>query len=244
MASPSSSSSPRRPERRPGHPRQKSDTPAPAAPAYRRELATGVSGMVAGEKLPIGRERRRKGPVNRIRRFLYGALLLAAAPGASAIEALADVGKYRVAPAAAEQQAALVRVQGLLMLRVNEHQDPDVVLDAVTAQLPRSDAMPQFSIAAVRRDNGRFGADFDLPVDEFGDFHVSLLAERSAVLSAWSLGGTIELARTSGERYAARVPELRVQELHAREIRFLAFETSLARGRAETGPELEFRWRI
>jgi hypothetical protein len=200
--------------------------------------------MASGEQPPIGRERRRKGPINRIRRLLYGALLLAAAPGASAIEQLADIGKYRHAPAVAEQQAALVRVQGLLMLKLNEHQDPDVMLDAVTAQLLQSDAMPQFSIAPVRRDNGRFGADFDLPVDEFGDFRFSLLAERSAVLSAWSLGGTLELARTSGERYVARVPELRVQELHAREIRFLAFETSLERGRIGTGPELEFRWRI
>jgi hypothetical protein len=200
--------------------------------------------MSVGTTPPTGRERRRKGPINRVRRFLYGALLLAAAPGAAAIDALADVGKYRDVPVAAAQQAALVRVQGLLMLRVNEQQDPDVVLDAVTAQLLQADAMPQFSIAPVRRDNGRFGADFDLPVDDFGDFHLSLLAERSPVLAAWSLGGTIELARITGERYAARVPELRVQELHARELRFLAFETSLARGRIGAEPELEFRWHI
>jgi hypothetical protein len=200
--------------------------------------------MVVGATPPTGRERRRKGPINRIRRLLYGALLLAAAPGAAAIDDLADVGKYRNVPVAAAQQAALVRVQGLLMLRVNEQQDPDVVLDAVTAQLLQADAMPQFSIAPVRRDNGRFGADFDLPVDDFGDFHLNLLAERSPVLAAWSLGGTIELARITGERYAARVPELRVQELHARELRFLAFETSLERGRIGEGPELEFRWHI
>jgi hypothetical protein len=200
--------------------------------------------MVVGEGPPSGRERRRKGPINRLRRLVYGALLLAAAPGAAAVEELADIGKYRHAAAVAEQQAALVRVQGLLMLKLNEQQDPDVVLDAVTAQLPQAEATPQFSIAPVRRDHGRFGADFELPVDEFGDFHLSLLAERSPVLAAWSLGGTIELARASGERYAARVPELRVQELHAREIRFLAFETSLEPGRAGTGPELEFRWRI
>jgi len=200
--------------------------------------------MGVGGTPPMGRERRRKGPINRVRRFLYGALLLAAAPGAAAIDELADVGKYRNVPVAAAQQAALVRVQGLLMLRVNDQQDPDVVLDAVTAQLLQADAMPQFSIAPVRRDNGRFGADFDLPVDDFGDFRLNLLAERSPVLAAWSLGGTIELARITGERYAARVPELRVQELHARELRFLAFETSLQRGRIGEGPELEFRWHI
>ena len=200
--------------------------------------------MAVGERPPSGRERRRKGPINRIRRVLYGALLLAAAPGAAAIDELAHYGKYHNVPVVAAEQAALVRVQGLLMLRVNEQHDPDVVLDAVTAQLPLADAVPQFSIAPVRRDNGRFGADFDLPVDEFGEFRLNLLAERSPVLSAWSLGGTIELARISGERYAARVPELRVQEMHAREIRFLAFETSLSRGRIGEGPSLEFRWRI
>lgn len=201
--------------------------------------------MAVGDTPPTGRERRRKGPINRIRRFFYGALLLAAAPGAAAVDELAHVGKYRNLPvAAAQQAAALVRVQGLLMLRVNEAHDPDVVLDAVTAQLPQLDATPQFSIAPVRRDNGRFGADFDLPVDEFGEFRLNLLAERSAVLSAWSLGGTLELTRLSGERHVARVPELRVQEMHAREIRFLAFETSLERGRAGQAPELEFRWRI
>jgi len=200
--------------------------------------------MGVGNMPPTGRERRRKGPVNRLRRLLYGALLLAAAPGAAAIDELAHVGRYRNVPAASAEQAALVRVQGLLMLRLNEHQDPDVVLDAVTAQLPSSEAAPQFSIAPLRRDNGRFGADFGLPVDEFGEFRLNLLAERSPVLSAWALGGSIELERTSGERYAARIPELRVQEMHAREIRFLAFETALERGHGGREPELEFRWRI
>jgi len=200
--------------------------------------------MAVGDVPPTGRERRRKGPINRIRRLLYGALLLAAAPGAAAVDELAHIGKYRNVPAAAAQPAALVRVQGLLMLRLNEQQDPDVVLDAVTAQLPSLEAAPQFSIAPLRREHGRFGADFGLPVEEFGEFRLSLLAERSPVLSAWSLGGSIELERVTGERYSARVPELRVQEMHAREIRFLAFDTSLARGRAGQEPQLEFRWRI
>jgi hypothetical protein len=35
-----------------------------------------------------------------------------------------------------------------------------------------------------------------------------------------------------------------VQEMHAREIRFLAFETALARARIGQEPELQFRWRI
>jgi hypothetical protein len=197
--------------------------------------------MATGES---GRERRRKGPVNRIRRFLYGALLLAAAPGAAAVDELAQFGRYPVPVATAAQPAALVRVQGLLMLRVNDSHDPDVMLDAITAQLPQADATPQFSVAPVRRDQGRFGADFSLPIDEFGEFQLSLLAERSPVLSAWSLGGSIELARIGGERYVARIPELRVQELHAREIRFLAFETALERRGPDLAPELDFRWRI
>jgi hypothetical protein len=201
--------------------------------------------MAMGERPPSGRERRRKGPINRIRRLLYGALLLAAAPGAAAVDELAHFGKYRYVPATtASAPAALVRVQGLLMLRVNDLHDPDVVLDAVTAQLPQADATPQFSIAPVRREQGRFGADFELPVDGFGEFRLNLLAQRSPILSAWSLGGSMELARSTGERYVAAVPELRVQELHAREIRFLAFETSLEQGRSGGAPELEFHWRI
>jgi hypothetical protein len=192
-----------------------------------------------------GRERRRKGPINRIRRLLYGALLLAAAPGAQPADELGYVGKYRNAPvAAAQAEQALVRVQGLLMLRVNDAQDPDVALDAITAQLPRAGATPQFSIAPLRRENGRFGATFELPVDEFGGFQLNLLAQRSPVLSAWSLGGTLELVRIGGERYTAAIPELRVQELHALEIRFLAFETSLRRRHPDAAPDLDFAWRI
>ena len=53
---------------------------------------------------PVGRERRRKGPINKLRRLLYG-LLLAAAAGGAAADELVYVGKYKVRQIAASQSA-------------------------------------------------------------------------------------------------------------------------------------------
>jgi len=85
--------------------------------------------METTEKPPTGRERRRKGPVNAVRRFLYGMLLLAAAPGAAAADALASIGKFRghTAPPA-PARAALATLQGLL---------PQHALTAVVHRLMR-----------------------------------------------------------------------------------------------------------
>lgn len=190
---------------------------------------------------PTGRERRRKGPINRIRRFLYGALLLAAAPGAAPADELAYVGKFRTAPATtAVHQAALVVLQGLLVLRVNGER-PDVVLDAVTAQLPDAGTgqAPQSSVSVAR-----VGSGFDLPIEDLGDFRLLLAAQPSVALAAWSLAGSLEFFRAGGERLAVAVPELRVQGLHGRELRYLAFEAGVRRKTPEAALQLDFRWRI
>ena len=203
--------------------------------------------MATGGMPPMGRERRRKGPINRIRRLLYGLLLLAAAPGAAPADELAYIGKYRVQPpaATAPQYAANVILQGVLTLYVNPATAaPGIALDAVTVQLalPGDAAAPQFRIGAEPMDDGT-GTTFELPVADFGSFRLGLLAQRSAELSGWSLGGTLELVRDLGERIVAAVPQLRVQELHAREARYLAFEAVLRR-KPQQASQLDFRWRI
>lgn len=195
---------------------------------------------------PTGRERRRKGPINKIRRFAYCLLLLAAAPGATATDELASVGKFRdqAAPPAPER-AAVATVQGLLMLRARADGGPHVSLDSATAQVPQqgSALAPQFRISAERRIDDD-GVAFDLPIADLGDFCLRLRSERSILLSAWSLGGTLE-ARLApgGERKVAAVPTLRINDMYGRETRYLAFDASV-RHEGAGEPQLTFRWRI
>src|SRR5262245_46236426 len=109
--------------------------------------------MNSGAARPFGRERRRKDPIGRLRRFLYGLLLLAAAPGAAAVDSLAEYGKYRIEPVSQKQQhAALATLQGLLVLRAGTDNAPDPTLDTVTVQIPVGAAgeSPQFRITAAR----------------------------------------------------------------------------------------------
>jgi len=199
--------------------------------------------MATDSKQPTGRERRRKDPINRIRRLFYGLLLLAATPGAAPADELAYIGKFRGLPqtATSPHQAALVTLQGLLVLRASAAGNPDVTLDTVTAQVtdPGTGQAPQFSISAARS-----GSAFELPIEDFGEFRLQLLAQPSVAFAAWSLAGTLELARVGGEQLSTALPELRVQGLHARELRYLAFEAALRRKAPEAKPQLDFRWRI
>lgn len=202
--------------------------------------------MATGAVPPTGRERRRKGPINRLRRLMYGLLLLAAAPGVVVGDELAHFGKYHGLPVAeSPERFALVTLQGLLVLRAGETDRPEITLDAVTAQVPQSGAAqaPQFRVAAARRRASSDATDFDLPVTDFGEFHLSLLAQPSAALSAWSLGGTLELVRAGGARLVAAVPELRILDMHGSEARFIPFEAALKRKRTPDAV-LSFRWRI
>ena len=202
--------------------------------------------MAFGGAPPSGRERRRKDPINRIRRFLYGLLLLAAAPGALAADELAAVGKYRVHPVTQSARADLATLQGLLVLRAGTGDAPDVSLDSVTAQVPQlgGGQAPQFRISASRI-AGPEGVAFDLPVSELGEFQLKLKTGRSAELSAWALGGTFEmLAAASRRRHVAAIPTLRIHDMHGREVRYLAFDASLKQDGDAEEPQLAFRWRI
>lgn len=201
--------------------------------------------MAFGGVPPSGRERRRRDPINRIRRFLYGLLLLAAAPGALAADELAAVGKYRAQPVTQSARADLATLQGLLVLRAGSGDAPDVSLDSVTAQVPQlGGETPQFRITAGRI-AGPDGVAFDLPVSELGEFQLKLQTGRSAELSAWSLGGTLEmLAASSRRRHVAAIPTLRIHDMHGREVRYLAFDASLKQDGASADPQLAFRWRI
>ncbi len=194
---------------------------------------------------PAGRERRRKDLVGRTRRFLYGLLLLAAAPGAIAADELASVGKYRTQAVVQAAQQDIATLQGLLVLRIGTGDAPEVSLDTATAQVPQqgADQAPQFRLSAARR-VGPDGVAFDLPVGDLGEFQLKLRTERSESLSAWSLGGTLEmLAAAPRRRQVAAIPTLRIHDMHGREVRYLAFDASLRKG--DAGEEqLTFRWRI
>jgi hypothetical protein len=202
--------------------------------------------MALGGVPPEGRERRRKDLVGRTRRFLYGLLLLAAAPGAIAADELASVGKYRTqAVTQAAQQTDIATLQGLLVLRNGTGDAPEVALDTATAQLaqPGAGPAPQFRISPAPS-SGPDGVAFDLPVGDLGEFQLKLRTERSAALSAWSLGGTLEmLAAATRRRHVAAIPTLRIHDMHGREVRYLAFDASLRTGAAGE-EQLAFRWRI
>jgi hypothetical protein len=202
--------------------------------------------MALGGLPPSGRERRRKDPISRIRRFLYGLLLLAAAPGALASDELAAIGKYREQPVTQTVRADLATLQGLLVLRAGSGDAPDVSLDSITAQVPQNGSAqtPQFRITAARS-AGPDGVAFDLPVADLGEFQLKLRTGRSAELSAWSLGGTFELQATaSRRRHVASIPTLRIHDMHGREVRYLAFDASLKQDGDSQEPQLAFSWRI
>lgn len=173
----------------------------------------------------VGRERRRKGPVNRVRRFLYGLLLAAAAPGAMAADELAALGQYRAQPrpattVAPERAAVLATLQGLIMIHAEtaaaeeaplraERGYPRIALDTVTARVQQVGEAPLFRVSVSDGPSIRDGVGFDLAVPELGNFHLNLYARRNARTEgrrwavsagepeppAWSLGGTLELVR-------------------------------------------------
>lgn len=145
----------------------------------------------------VGRERRRKGPINRARRFLYGLLLAASAPGAMAADELAALGQYRTHahPAAAmapERAAVLATLQGLIMIHAesataasaaaaSEFGYPRIALDTVTARVQGAeDEAPLFRVAVSEGPSIRDGVGFDLAVPDLGNFHLNLYARRNA----------------------------------------------------------------
>lgn len=187
----------------------------------------------------MGRERRRKGLVNRVRRGLYGLLLLAAAPGAAAIDELAGYGKYRTLPstASAEWRSRAI-VQGLIVLRAQPERGDDaplLALETVTAQIHGDpfESAPHFVIAAVKAGNG-----FDVALADVGtlrlDFQIGGIDDERD----WSLRGQLGLAgEPATGRRVAEVPAVRIHALHSRETRYLPFEVSIRES------QLAFKWR-
>jgi hypothetical protein len=190
--------------------------------------------MATVARPPQGRERRRKGLVNKIRRFVYGILLVAAAPGATAADELAAYGKYRDTPATSSDTAprALATVQGLVALRAEASfagSPMRLELDTVTVRIhgDGSEPAPQFLIAAVPSGDG-----FELMLADLGTLRLDLLLDYIEDGQALSLGGTLALASQ-----VAVVPAQRVSQSRSREMRYLPFEVSVLES------DLAFRWR-
>lgn len=195
--------------------------------------------MANRNSLPAGRDRRRRDPVGRVRRALYGVLLTLSAPGVAADE-LAYFGQYRApSHSAAPEPHFATSVRGLVVLHHPpagaRDTVPRIAIDAVTARIQRPDAetAPNASISTAPRGSG-----FDLRVPESASFFLSLRLQREVEDTAWSLGGTLETA----EARPAAVPELRIQDLHRHETRYLPFELSLVQPR-DTDSRLAFNWR-
>ena len=144
---------------------------------------------------PVGIERRRTDLYGRARRFAYGILLLAAAPGALAADELAYLGKYRAQahpPAAsATERAVLATLQGLVMIHAERVHDagaplraqldsPRIALDTVTARVQDFADAPLFRVTVSESPSIRDGIGFDLAVPDLGHFHLNLYARRNA----------------------------------------------------------------
>jgi hypothetical protein len=184
----------------------------------------------------MGQERRRKDPISRIKRLLYGLMLLLAVP----VGAAAAVGKVR-------NPTELVTVGGILVLRAGADGGPEVSLESATARVPQGGGEPtQFRVEAQRAD-GADGTAFDVTIGDLGRFRLLLRSERTVALSAWSLGGTVEAALSAGRAAApattVAVPTLRINDMYGNETRYLAFDASIRQDTAAP-PELAFRWRI
>jgi hypothetical protein len=175
---------------------------------------------------PSGRERRRKGPINRLRRVLYGLLLMAAAPGAAAADETAYIGKYRAASAAASlpyQRIVEATIQGLVVLRAEPAESaaspaagigyPRIALDNVNAHFYTAvGADPSLvKLSVTETGSIRDGVGFDLSLPDLGRFHLNLYSRRNARTEGarwrmdrtepaerktWSMGGSLEVVRT------------------------------------------------
>lgn len=206
---------------------------------------------------PRDRDRRRQGLGNRLRRLLYGALLLAASPGAIAVDPLGAVGQFRPQTAVAPVRLLQASLQGLILLHAEEspgaaapiqgNDYPRIGLDTVSARLqppaPHDATVLRLDISEESR--LRDGVGFDLEVPDFGHFHLNLYSRRNAQTPGrrwgatlgdensagprrtWSLGGTLELVRTIDGGRHLAF----IPELHVdmgdNETRYLPFQASV-----------------
>lgn len=186
----------------------------------------------------VGRDRRRKGPIARLRRLMYGVLLLAAAPGVACADELAYVGKVRHSTPASSPYASIVQatIEGLVLLHADPVDSPDtpiqgngyprVALDSVNARVfQAASSNPSLvKLTVLQTGQVRDGVGFDMRVPDLGNFHLNLYSRRNARTEGrrwamnmaegverrtWSVGGSLEVVRTlDGDRQVAFVPEL------------------------------------
>lgn len=182
----------------------------------------------------MGRERRRKGAVNRLRRFFYGLMLLVAMPIAAVSNALAGTAQRAQAPQPPTEQVAM---DGMLLLRAGPEGSPLASLESASVRGRESaNALPRI---VSRHRQG----DFDITVPGMGLMRLQLHTERDPALSAWSLGGALEASLPNGRVIAADVPVLRINDMFGGETRQLAFDASVEADPAGTH-RIAFRWRI
>jgi hypothetical protein len=155
---------------------------------------------------PVGRERRRKGPINRLRRFMYGMLLAAAVPGAAAADELGQIGKYkpRSIATAVSQGALEASIEGLLVLHAERaaaadaapqgNAYPRIALDSVNARIqqPLNGEAHLLKVDVTSGGTLRDGVGFDMLVPDFGRFHLNLYSRRNARTEGkrWSMNLT------------------------------------------------------
>jgi len=185
-------------------------------------------------------ERRRRDPMNRLRRAAYGVLLAMGAPVASAAGAVASQGQpapLRSGAAEEHEQsnfAALVFVQGLAA----EQAQPAVfgasysraVLGERSEQSLSSVPLPirsglitvSFSDDELRR--WRRGAGLDIILPDVGQFRLNFFSRGGQALKRWSLSPVGSESETAGNRnwsLAASVDWVRTQDGESRELVFI-----------------------
>lgn len=181
-----------------------------------------------------GRERRRKGPINRLRRVAYGVMLGVSLPTAASEPPLSPRLPTDRGANSGPQRWLTAGVEGLVAVSAREAADPatpmgteddyghldfeDIALDFDD---PRAGSSLQVSV--VQPSLMRDGLGLDVAIPDLGALRLNLYARRVAhgatgwdfmqadAAPVWSLGGSLELVRTGdGSRQLAFIPELTV----------------------------------
>lgn len=214
-----------------------------------------------------GRERRRRGVVNRLRRLAYGLMLSCSLPVTAGQPAAAPSPRSDRGAESASSRSSSASIQGLLAMVANLPADPATPLGtdddyghlafedvALRLEDPRGSAKLRLQLMPMER--LRDGLGLHVQVPDLGALHLTLYARRGggAARSAWSLGGSMELVRmTDGSRQLAFVPELSVDGdvLLRRDLGFsAAVRYAHWRGTGAKDaqdfevPQLLFRWNL
>jgi hypothetical protein len=209
---------------------------------------------------PSGRERRRTGPLNRLRRLAYGVLLAFAVPGAAAADEIAYVGKFRphaAAVAAPYQRVVEATIEGLVVLHAEPADNPEapiqgnayprVSLDTVNARFYNGVGSNPSIVKLQVTETGsvRDGVGFDLRVPDLGNFHLNLYSRRNArtegrrwamnladpaARKTWSMGGSLEVVRTIDGSRQVAFVPELLVDLDAGNVGLLPFQASVKYG--------------